>query len=99
MGAVASLAAGASSGGEAGGAGSLAANTVVAVSDVQRRFGADARILSIEIDEAGASIAVQDAAVGAHVDRHRWRVYVEGPRGGGYVEFGLDGKRKRVTRW
>jgi hypothetical protein len=29
----------------------------------------------------------------------RWRVYVEGPRGGGYVEFGLDGKRKRVTRW
>ena len=29
----------------------------------------------------------------------RWRVYVEGPRGGGYVEYGLDGARKRVTRW
>ena len=29
----------------------------------------------------------------------RWRVYVEGPRGGGYAEFALDGKRKRVMRW
>ena len=29
----------------------------------------------------------------------RWRVHVTGPRGGGSVEYGLDGKRKRVIRW
>ena len=28
-----------------------------------------------------------------------WRVHVEGPRGGGYAEFRLDGKRGRVVRW
>lgn len=28
-----------------------------------------------------------------------FRVYVEGPRAGGYVEFRLDGKRGRVVRW
>jgi hypothetical protein len=27
------------------------------------------------------------------------RVYVDGPRGGAFAEYGLDGKRKRVTRW
>lgn len=27
------------------------------------------------------------------------RVYVEGPRGGAYVEFALDGKEKDVKRW
>ena len=154
--------------------GVLGTGTGAAVADIQRRFGADARILSIAIDEAGTSIAVQDPAVRAHVDRHRyeadgsvsrepvavgrserrlrarlfrlsevdpaviprilaaataavdteggaathvlldrsegsgdvvswgsprWRVYVEGPRGGGYVEFDLKGDRKRVVRW
>jgi hypothetical protein len=29
----------------------------------------------------------------------RIRVYVEGPRGGAFVEYGLDGKKKRVTCW
>ena len=29
----------------------------------------------------------------------RWRVHVAGPRGGGSVEYALDGKRKRVIRW
>jgi hypothetical protein len=27
------------------------------------------------------------------------RVHVDGPRGGAVVEYGLDGKRKGVTRW
>ncbi|MET0555857.1 MAG: hypothetical protein ABW221_22650 [Vicinamibacteria bacterium] len=27
------------------------------------------------------------------------RVYVDGPRGGAYVEYGLDGKRRDVKRW
>jgi hypothetical protein len=31
--------------------------------------------------------------------RPRWRVHVEGSRGGGSVEYGLDGKRGRVVRW
>jgi hypothetical protein len=31
--------------------------------------------------------------------RTRACIYVEGPRGGGYVEYGLDGAKKRVTRW
>jgi hypothetical protein len=31
--------------------------------------------------------------------RPRWRVHVEGPRGGGYVEYRLDGRRGRVVRW
>ena len=29
----------------------------------------------------------------------RWRVHVMGSRVGGTVEYGLDGKRKRVYRW
>jgi hypothetical protein len=29
----------------------------------------------------------------------RWRVHVAGPRGGGSVEYALDGRRKRVIRW
>ena len=29
----------------------------------------------------------------------RWYVVVVGPRGGGSVEYALDGKRKRVYRW
>lgn len=31
--------------------------------------------------------------------RPRFRVHVEGPRAGGYVEFRLDGRRGRVVRW
>jgi hypothetical protein len=27
------------------------------------------------------------------------RVYVDGPRGGAFVEYGLDGKHRHVTRW
>jgi hypothetical protein len=36
---------------------------------------------------------------GTSWSRPRFRVYVEGPRGGGFVEFRLDGKRGRVVRW
>jgi hypothetical protein len=36
---------------------------------------------------------------GSSWGKPRWRVLVEGPRGGGYVEYGLDGKRKHVVRW
>ena len=36
---------------------------------------------------------------GRHYSKPRFRVYVEGPRGGGYAEFRLDGKRGRVVRW
>ena len=28
-----------------------------------------------------------------------FRVYVDGPRGGAYVEYGLDGKKRDVKRW
>jgi hypothetical protein len=31
--------------------------------------------------------------------RPQIRVYVEGPRGGGFVEFRLDGTRGRVVKW
>jgi hypothetical protein len=146
-----------------------------ALADVRRRFGADASVLAIEVHPDGAAIALQDPAVPAHVDRHRydeegrrvapepvavgrnlrelrarlfrlrevdasvlpallagapaevdteggavthvildrqegsgeypvwgaprWRVHVTGPRGGGSVEYALDGRRKRVYRW
>ncbi len=152
----------------------LGANTAAAIADVQRRLGAEAQVLSIEVTPGETSIAVRDREKHGHVDRHRydaggaaeseplavgrserqlrarlfplrdvkaevlpgilaaapaavdteggvathalldraegsgdtgswepprWRVYVEGPRGGGYAEFALDGKRKRVMRW
>jgi hypothetical protein len=146
-----------------------------ALADVRRRFGAEAAILAIEVHPEETAIAVQDPALPAHVDRHRydgegrrlrpepvavgrsmrelrarlfrlrevdasvlpaliaaapaevdtergevthvvldrregsgeypvwgaprWRVHVAGPRGGGSVEYALDGTRKRVYRW
>jgi hypothetical protein len=144
------------------------------VSEVQRRFGGDVRILGLEVWPEEAFVAVQDPQKTGNVDRYgyrdgafsspepqavgrnrrelkarlfpvrdvdlsvlpamvsaapgavdtedgrvthavversqgwnndsswgrpRWRVHVEGPRGGGYVEYGLDGKRGRVVKW
>jgi hypothetical protein len=144
------------------------------VKEIQRRFGDDVRILSLEVGPEEAFISVQDPGNPAHVDRYGfsegaltkpepvavgrnlrqirarlfrlrdvdlsvvpgavraapeavraedgrvthvllersegwntdsswgrplWRVHVEGPRGGGYVEYRLDGKRGRVVRW
>jgi hypothetical protein len=145
------------------------------LTEVERRFGKEARLLSLELGTEEATVTVQDPAEPSHVDRYtyqdgalkdpepvavgrsqrslrarlfdatevrasvlptlieaapvlvdtdqgrviqvileraerssdtgsswgppRWRVLVDGPRGGGYVEYALDGKKKDVKRW
>ena len=72
----------------------------------------DAAVLPRLLAAAPAEVATEEGAVThATLERHegsgeypvwgapRWRVHVAGPRGGGTVEYALDGKRKRVIRW
>lgn len=145
-----------------------------ATAALHARFGADARVLSIDLRAEDLDVEVQDRAVPAHVDRFTFeegalgegepvavgrnrkhlearlfplsdvdlsilprlvlhaetraqtedgrathvrierqegggdvaswgrpviRVFVDGPRGGAYVEYGLDGRERDVKRW
>jgi hypothetical protein len=56
-----------------------------------------------QTDDAKATLVTIERT-DAYTDYESWtrpviRVNVEGPRGGGFVEYQLDGKKKRVTRW
>ena len=58
---------------------------------------------AVQTEEGRVTHALLERAQGWNTEsswgRPVWRVYVEGPRGGGYVEYRLDGKRGRVVRW
>jgi hypothetical protein len=58
---------------------------------------------AVNTEDGRVTHAVVERSQGWNSDsswgRPRWSVHVEGPRGGGYVEYGLDGKRGRVVRW
>jgi hypothetical protein len=58
---------------------------------------------AVQTEDGRVTHALVERSEGWNTDsswgRPRWRVYVEGPRGGGYVEYRLDGKRGRVVRW
>jgi hypothetical protein len=54
--------------------------------------------------EAGAATHVRIERLEQGTDHESWgrpviRVFVDGPRGGAFVEYGLDGKKKDVKRW
>ena len=145
-----------------------------AAAALRERFGASARLLSLELRPAGFTVEVQDPAIPSHVDRFTFeegviegpepvrvgrnqkqlkaqlfpladvdfslmprlvadaiergrtedgkvshvriernegyndyptwgpptlRVYVDGPRSGAFVEYGLDGRKRDVKRW
>ena len=59
-----------------------------ALEAVERRLGAPLRVHRVTLDRHSVDVG-----------RPRFRVHVEGPRAGGYVEFRLDGRRGRVVRW
>jgi hypothetical protein len=63
----------------------------------------DARARADTVDGRATHVLIERPGVYGS-DYESWgrpviRVYVEGPRGGAFAEYGLDGKRKRVTRW
>jgi len=63
----------------------------------------DARVRAATEDGRVTHVMIERPSV-TMTDYDTWgrpviRVYVDGPRGGAFAEYGLDGKRKRVTRW